>query len=1216
MELRTAELLENMTDGAKFERLATLVLRIAEQRFSAIMHLGVNARGQPIASPNDGFCQVSGVDPPQFLWVQHTIENRSCLRKKWLSESEGELGDLIKAAREAAELRKKFKSGKFIVILSTNQRLPTEKKKKSLASDVYTSAQNGGIEAIIWEQSRYRDFLDTHPEGQWLRREFFGTESERLSAPLLSFLSHKSLREYERLQYTSPRLWISRQLDERIRFRAEGEPYVVKFILGESGFGKSATSFRFLQRHIEEGGCGLYVPEHIVENALSLEEALRQTLQQLYSRLHPDEVTSLPSLIPAESSYLIVVDDVNRANNPSELIRKLVGWGRHPYLIVCPVWPRFWNPARSVEIKAKVDVISIERMLFDEAIEAVQLVVTAAGRSLTTFDARKIAGRLRCDPLQIGTLGLLLTRSPDADILTLADDVVDTYISQYISEVANASKDKYFEHEYYDALESLTTAMLYKKNLYPDWSIVEEWYQNESKRIGVIRDLANYGKICRVSDTGEFRFQHDRFLEHFSLRAISPLLTQPTKHEDILSEPYYAELIGHALVKYPQSDTVLEEMIRLNPLALSFSVQEIGNPVTDYHNKIVQMVKNWVAYSGANSHTPETLRGAIANCFINTDSHAVLDIVQTNFGLEVPWLGDIARLRNGDLESGVRFFALVGTDYLQDNFYTELVEHAKRYHGESLRTMLLKSLSTPMDERLYKGTIVLAGYLGYPDLQEAIVSNWRQQSNRARHLDITIWAVYRSGETDTENSYLDDLVEYWAEMPDLEGENREEYQIHIAQELSRHFSLQADKNIVQYLTEQVRQRPQLDKAVSYICGRIDIPQAIEFAVQQAAHQEDWYRSSSLTYWSYFHNPRLSQPSLSTLHELWESDANEAAVRQVAFQLWLKNVNRENIDILPIIQAITPLSPLYIRALQERALLSDRTCVSALLGQLETHPELYPVVPLIWDESFKHAVSKRLRSFLENIPIDFSGGVLDEHYMLAAILTEIPIADAEELLYEHWNHLRYSRLFLQAAVFVGTPKILALVDDIICDYPADVDPFKYLDFTYGFTIYSQGKHLTLHHLTHLEPYAERLRRDEQLTCAEYCYRQGGEFINWCTKHLSQEVNDVYRSRYYPTDDDILRQLDINSGHLRNHTLYLLEQFSKKKDHTQFIDILRRWLQNKPTCQKVEAFAACIELIGTRADVSILDVPLENEWEKHHIKLVLENAMFGVCRRTLS
>jgi hypothetical protein len=521
-----------------------------------------------------------------------------------------------------------------------------------------------------------------------------------------------------------------------------------------------------------------------------------------------------------------------------------------------------------------------------------------------------------------------------------------------------------------------------------------------------------------------------------------------------------------------------------------------------------------------------------------------------------------------------------------------------------------------MDEKLYKGTIVLAGYLGFPGLQEAIVSNWRQQSNRARHLDITIWAVRRSSGKEGKNLYLDDLMEYWAEMPDLQGENREKYQLHTADGLSKLFGLQADENIVQYLIEQARRRPQLGKVVSHICGRIDIPQAIEFAVRQAAHQEDWYIDSSLTYWSSFNNPRLSQASISKLHELWEFVSNQDAVRQVAFQLWLKNVDREIIEVLPLIQAITPLSPLYIRALQERALLSDETCVSALLGQLEPHPELYSVVPPVWDEKLKQAVSKRLRSFLENIPVDFSGGVLDEHYVLAGILTEIPIADAEELLYEHWNHLRYSRLFLQAAVFVGTPKTLALVDEVLCDYPAETDPFKHLDFTFGFTIYSRGKHLTLNHLTHLEPYTERLSHDEQLSCAEYCYRQGGEFINWCIKHLSKEMNDVYRSRYHPTEDDILRQLDVISGHLRNHTLYFLEKYRKENDPIKFIEILKRWLQDKPTWQKVEAVAACIELIGTRADVSMLDVPLENEWERHHINLVKENAMFGVCRRTLS
>lgn len=1214
MKVHTAELLERITDAAKFERLATLVLRKADTRFEPIMHLGINARGQPIAAPNDGFCQVPGTNPPQFLWVQHTIESRDSLRGKWLSDDDSEPGDLIKAAREADALRPQFPTGKFIVILSTNQRLPTE-RKKNLANDIYTTAKDKGIEAIIWEQSRYRDFLDSHPDGQWFRKEFFGIEAEWLSEALLANLSQKSLAEYATRQFTTPISWITRQLDTRTSLQSGEEVYTVKLILGESGFGKSATAYRLLRRHIEAGGYGLYIPERIFEEAISLEDALQQTLRRLYPSLLSTEVEKIPSQLGVGSSFLIVVDDVNQANNPPELIRKLVGWAQEPYLIICPAWPRFWNPTKAANIKAKIDVMSIDRMPFDEAIGAVQRVVEIAGHHVTPINTRMIAGRLRGDPLLIGTFGALLSRSSDKDMLSLADNVVETYIAQYIDDATNVSKNKYFGHEYYDTLDILTATMLHKKNLYPHWRVIEEWLHGNPKQISIIRDLSSHGKLCQVSENGEFRFQHDRFLEHFCVRAIGPLLAQPAEYHNVLAEPYYAELIGRSLIKYPQSETILNQMLQLHPLALAFAVQELGTPTTSYHHIIVEKVQHWVRYSGAQPQTPETLRGAVANCFINTDSPAVLDIVHTNFGLEVPWLGDMARLRNGDLESGVNLFVLIGTDYREDSFITELVQHSKQYHGEQLRVELLQALSAIMEERTFKGTVLLAGYLGFPGLQEAIVSSWQQQSNRAKHLDIAIWAVVCS-ETERENSYLDTLIEYWADMPDIEEEHRAEYQLHTAEGLRRLLGKQTNDDVVQYLIKQAQKRPQLGLPVGHICGRTDLPQAIEFAVRQAARREDWRRTSSLSHWASFDNPRLSPASVSSLEEIWKAEENLESVRQVAFRVWLDNVNRETINVLPLIQPILADSPLYIRALQERALLGDNSCMPGLLEQLEAYPGLYYVFPRVWSESLKRAVSVRLQSFSENIPNDFSGGVLDEHYLLAPTLTEIPIADAEELLSAHWRHLRYSRLFLQAAVFVGTPKTLALVDEVIGDYPSDVDPFKHLDVIYGFYDRSREKRLTLNHLKHLEPYMAKLSDNEQSSCAEFCYRQGGEYLTWCTEHLSPEVNKGYRLRYMLTEEDVLRRLDMDTTHLRNHTLYILDQFRKEHDPAKFLSILRRWLQNKPTWQKVEAAANCIEQIGWRADVVMLDVSLEYEWEKHHIKIVRESTMFGVCRRTLS
>jgi hypothetical protein len=958
----------------------------------------------------------------------------------------------------------------------------------------------------------------------------------------------------------------------------------------------------------------LYIPERIIENALSLEDALRQMLWQSYPNLDSKEVDDIPLHLPAGSPYVIVVDDVNQTSNPPELIRKLVGWGRDPYLIVCPAWPRFWNLAKAANIKAQVGVISIDRMPFGEAILAVQRVVETAGCLITGIDTRKIVGRLQGDPLLIGTFGALLRRDPDGDMTALADNAVEMYIAEYIDEAASASQTRYFAHEYRESLEFLTATMLRQISLYPTWNQVEAWLQSNPKQLSIIRALASRRKICQVSDAGEFRFQHDRFLEFFSVRAISSLLAQPAEHQEVLAEPYYAEFIGRALVKSPQSEPVLNEMLHLNPLALCFSLREIGTPTIDYHHMIIQKVQSWVKYVGTSHKTPETLRAAVANCFINTDSPAILDIVHTHFDLEVPWLGYMARLRNGDLESGIKLFTQVGADY-RNSLVTELVEHAKRYHEEGLRTALLQSLSTPMDERAFKGTVVLAGYLAFPGVQEAIVSSWLQQPDRANQLNIAIWAVLRSSGVERDNPFLDTLIEYWAEMPDIEGENRAENQLHIAKGVRRLLGDQADRSIVQTLIEQGQKRPRLGEAVAYICGLIDLPDAIEFAVRQAALQEDWCLSS-LTQWAWFDKAHLSVASTSRLQEMWQSDENAGDVRLVAFTVWLTNVDRNAVEVLPLLHPISADSPLYIQALQERASLGDTTCVPALLEQLDAYPYLYRAIDSVWNEDLKQAVAARLQSFSDSISPDFLGEELNEHRYLAQLLTHIPELDAESLLVDYWPYLQYSGLFVQAAIYVGTSKTLALVDEIIDKYPPENNPFEHLWGIYGFEDRSPEKRLTLKHLKHLGRFIGRLTKGGQLSCADFCYRQGGEFIDWCVKHLSSEVNEGCRFQYPQTDEDILRNLDFESGYLRNYTLYLLDEFRKKNDPRKFLEILKRWLQDKPTWQKIEAAAYCVERIGSRADVAILDVPLEYGWEKSHIQIVRESARFGICRRTLS
>lgn len=79
--MSTAEELEKLKEPGKFELLATAVLCKAERNYRGILHSGLNAQGQPIKSPVDGFCRVTDSYPSHFILVEHTVE--VTLEKKW-----------------------------------------------------------------------------------------------------------------------------------------------------------------------------------------------------------------------------------------------------------------------------------------------------------------------------------------------------------------------------------------------------------------------------------------------------------------------------------------------------------------------------------------------------------------------------------------------------------------------------------------------------------------------------------------------------------------------------------------------------------------------------------------------------------------------------------------------------------------------------------------------------------------------------------------------------------------------------------------------------------------------------------------------------------------------------------------------------------------------------------------------------------------------------
>jgi len=214
--------------------------------------------------------------------------------------------------------------------------------------------------------------------------------------------------------------------------------------------------------------------------------------------------------------------------------------------------------------------------------------------------------------------------------------------------------------------------------------------------------------------------------------------------------------------------------------------------------------------------------------------------------------------------------------------------------------------------------------------------------------------------------------------------------------------------------------------------------------------------------------RLSADSQSAIRALWESPERDAWLKRGAFTFWVKSV-----DDLAALRGIPPEHPHFKTALWRRALLGDVTAVPYIKSILTSNRHWFRVVAPIWCAEFSDATNQVLLALREQTPPDFSGGQSNDHYMLADLLRDIPGEDAEKLLVKHWDHLQYSRRFVQVALYLGTEQCMTLANATLQKWPPHIDAFEHLGNFFGFRVYGLWDRLSKDHMETLRPHLKRL-----------------------------------------------------------------------------------------------------------------------------------------------
>lgn len=1247
-EMTTANAIEAMSDAGAFEVLAVRVLRQTDTDYARIEHLGVNADGKTVKNPLDGFCRVPGSNPSRYVMAAFSTDAANKIERKLLfdhTQSKGKKykdaddGDLVKAARAATVLREQDEDAEFIFTFCTNKQPNTEVMQAG-----YAAGEAVGIEVRFLARSSIRDHLDTTRDGQWLRKEHLSIAADTLSIPLLRELAAKSVEEYSCELFCSDADIVETATTRRVAALSTQSRPSVNVLIGASGSGKSVASYKVLADVIEKGGIALWLPAEAALSSLSLDAAITTALQSLCPTLGPDAGRDSVTLTANQNvPFLLVVDDVNRTANATQAVQKLITWHRRmaageaakdstkqnrrvPYLII-PVWNHYWSSIASrYRSDGTVGEITAQTMTSDEAVECLR---TCSSQQLDQQTASEVVKRLEYDPILIGLWGELYGDKPAEHVDAEASTLIEAYIQRSIEE--DSANSGLLAADIRTALEKLAPKMLEERELYPVWSRVTEWLSDS--QVDAVRRLCVSGRVCRVvhrNNVDGFEFRHDRLLETALAKPLRACLADVKNNRDIVSDPFFTDSVARAVVASGDAVDLVSKLRDCAPLAVLRALRHITEPDTPLATTVVAAAKEWLAEATTNDTTPPEIVFAASRILEATQNPLVLTVTEA---IKDDRKFSGARLVNGDAVSG-KFFVASQNFFPSSRapFIEDAVARACRLHHDRLCEELAVDLNSGChSERELHAALILAGYFRESSLAEPVLKAWRQDKDN-RCLVEALWASIRCS-TSPEVT-LSPMLDSWATLSDEENQYGRSERNQFLTELGFCMRHGVNEPMIEFLVYRAGHDYRLSSCITALLKRIDYPLAATFVATRVARIEKEIegtdRWSPWAFhcredWDPLRRPenRLSDASRNAILSLW-NESEEEWLRKSLLHTWIATTDSAA-ELASLPHEFATSRPVLWR----RARLGDLSIADLALERMEKESDWWHVIPPIWTDRFIDALDRALAALGEMTPADFSGGTSNDHYLLSEVLRDIPLEVAEKQLLKHWESLKFSARFVQAAFYIGGESLLSAAEAVIKDSPCDWEPFKHIGSTFGFKTIGLQDRLADKHIDALLPYVARLPDMDLMEIAEWLVERGREDdfrvlvspeINRRIEEQRSEGENSYIVRLsrvdFPTEADLLNALSEIEHDERTTIWSWCHYATERGDSPERVrSVLRTWFSEQPSPTRLRIVAKIVLELGHREDVEDLQ-KYQAEYGDESTKMLVDGATFWVRYRTLS
>jgi hypothetical protein len=845
---------------------------------------------------------------------------------------------------------------------------------------------------------------------------------------------------------------------------------------------------------------------------------------------------------------------------------------------------------------------------------AVQRRAQEIGRTVSNMEADATAEALGYDPL------LIALHDPTKKATSAA--VVGNFIEGRIAHAAAVRRD-HPAAKYRLALRACAAAGLKRRTLDPLWAELETWPELSDSERTLLGRLAGVGDIVRLAGASakqRVAYRHDRVRDWLLIDAAADLAEQGALPDEILAEPYYAEIFAGVLATGKPSEAFLDRVKLHNPLAL-FSALRLLSPTSSIYERVVSVIDSWLDGSQPSAELWQ-LHGAAVQALAQTETPDVVRLINRLNGRG--WLAMQARLRNGDIVGGIQLCSMSepGTG---DRWRDTLIDHAKQRFGANLMAKVVETLQRlDLEEAARIGLLRLAGHIADSALGSAIEVCWQNDPARDSHLADYLWAFAECCGKEPER-FLKVVCDAWAALPAERDGSKPSPRDDLAAFSARWgFRRLVPRGALPYFIKRA-EADELRWPITFMLELVDDPISIAFIIQEAAAIER--RIEGTRSFSPFTNSLsrrwrdqqerdgtgMSVASRDAAEKLWRDPDTEKYVRRVAFRLWAATHMESDLQLLQRIDLPADLDD-YI--LSERLQRGDRTATPALLARINDSEKnarwWWYQVKYIWSDDLLPVLDGELARRAGEIEAKWQHGK-DSDYQTSDLLQRISSVDAEKILTKYWSSLRYVSNFVQTAIYIARPALQDLVHTTMAECSEPDVLLKYI-----------GQHIGLKTIGHpgitrpaqiaaLAPYLSHFAEYEVRDLWEVCNSHG-----WFAERRA--LLDPYLRQnggiLYVDDAATFAALDEMLTRGPRHWLdHWLDRYGETgASSTDRMACIARWLCERRTTRALRLAADALLLIGRRADLALLDTPLADA--DAGLSAMKTNTIFGVRRRTLT